>query len=113
MSFSDWEFVLALRDASPANRGAADRVWAAIEALQANNVKLKLEVKVIAATTNGFDAALTDENQKADHADLRVTLATPSAKPLSPGTLISVVGRLTGYTPQPFRFTFASGELTP
>ena len=113
MSFSDWEFVLALRDASPANRGAADRVWAAIEALQANNVKLKLQVKVIAATTNGFDGALTDENQKADHADLRVTLTTPSAKPLSPGALISVVGRLTGYTPQPFRFTFASGELTP
>jgi tetratricopeptide (TPR) repeat protein len=106
LSFSDWEFVLALRDASAENHRAADKVWAAIQSLQAKAL-LKLTVKVIAPTADGFDAAMADDSQKADRVDVRVILIAPGASRPAPGAMVSVIGVLTGYTPDPFRFTLA------
>ena len=113
MSFSDWEFVLAQRGASAANAQAADRVWAAIEAAQANGAKIKLSIKVVATTPEGFDGALTDDNQDANRIDVSVKLAAPAARLPTPGATVSVTGRLTGYTPQPFRFRFEQAEVNP
>jgi hypothetical protein len=113
LSFSDWEFVLAQHDASAANAQAADRVWAAIQAAQPNDAKMKLPIKVIAVTPDGFDGALTDQNQDANQIDVSVKLSAAPAQPPTPGAIVSVTGRLTGYTLQPFRFTLERAELTP
>src|SRR5215510_15660073 len=46
LSFSDWEFVLQYRDASPANGDAADKIWQAIQSQQKNGqAKWKIPVK--------------------------------------------------------------------
>jgi hypothetical protein len=43
LSFSDYEFILSYRDASPANKVAGDHVWKAIQEKQKNGAaKLKL-----------------------------------------------------------------------
>jgi hypothetical protein len=111
LSFSDWEFILAQRDASPANKAAADKVWAHIGALQSRGLKLKFAVKVIAVGPNGLTGAITDDNQQAGDADLNVKLSAPPAKAPEVGSTVSVTGVLTGYTPAPFVFTMEHAEI--
>jgi hypothetical protein len=113
LSLSDQEFVLAQRDASPANRKAAERVWAMIEATQAGAVKLKLPMKVIATTADGFDAAMTDDSQEAGRPDVHVRSSAPGAKSPAPGATVQVIGHFSSYTPQPFSFTFEATEWAP
>jgi hypothetical protein len=58
LSFSDWELILSYRDASLANRGAADRVWKAIQEKQKNGAaRLKIPVKVISVDRNNHRSA--------------------------------------------------------
>jgi hypothetical protein len=64
-------------------------------------------------TPDGFDGALTDQNQDANQIDVSVKLSAAPAQPPTPGAIVSVTGRLTGYTLQPFRFTLERAELTP
>jgi len=113
LSFSDYEFILSYRDASPANKEAAEKVWAVIQGKQKQGeARLRLNgVKVIAATKDSIDAALTDENQQANKADLHVVLEEPAVHPPAPGATIDIIGVLTGYTPSPFMFTMEKGEL--
>jgi hypothetical protein len=113
LSFSDWEYILSYRDASPANKEAADKVWAAIQDKQKQGAaKLRLPgVKVISATTDTIDAAVTDDHQQANTADLRVTMEKPMPQPPAPGAMIDILGVLTGYTPSPFMFRMEKGEL--
>jgi tetratricopeptide (TPR) repeat protein len=124
LSFSDWEFVLSHANCSSANKEAADKVWQAILAKQKNgdaDVKLKLPaVKVIAATRDSIDAALTDENQQAMKADLHVVLEEPIPPPARgstksnipvPGSTTDIIGVLTSYTVDPFMFTMTKGSL--
>ena len=70
-SFEDMEFILGLRDASPANKEAAERVWRALQERGAG-ARFKLRVKVIASTPATIEAAITDDNQKSDKADLHI-----------------------------------------
>jgi hypothetical protein len=109
-SFEDMEFILGLRDTSPANKAAAERVWRAIQQRSAG-ARLKLEVKVIAASTTTIEAAITDDNKKSGKADLHIVLAKPSEKPAAAGALVTVIGRISDYTPAPFAFTMIQGEL--
>ncbi|MDE3084854.1 MAG: hypothetical protein KGJ37_06525 [Verrucomicrobiota bacterium] len=112
LSFSDWEFILALRDASPANKQAADMVWRAIREKEKNGAtKLKIPAVVISATKETIEAAITEENQKAHKADMRVTMKSPLADPPKPGAIVDVVGVLTDYSPSPFIFLMEKGEL--
>jgi hypothetical protein len=113
LSFNDWEFILSHRDCSPAAGVAAKQVWQAIEAKQKNgDVKLKLQgVKVISATKDFIDAALTEENQQTDKADVHIVMGKPVLKPPAAGTSIDIVGVLTAYAPDPFMFTMEKGEL--
>lgn len=110
LSFGDMEFILALRDASPANKDAAERVWRALQQRVANT-PLKIQVKVIAATATTIEAAISDDNQKAGKADLHVVMAKPLDKLPAPGTLVNVVGRISDYTPAPFMFTMIQGQI--
>jgi tetratricopeptide (TPR) repeat protein len=109
-SFEDMEFILGLRDASPANKEAAERVWRALQERGAN-AAFKIRVKVIAATATTIEAAITDDNKKADKVDLHVVMAKPLDKPPAPGTLVNVVGRMSDYTPAPFTFTMIQGAI--
>src|SRR5215510_3874849 len=83
LSFSDKEFILSKANCSPANKDAADKVWQSIQTMQKNGeARLKIpEVKVIAATKDSLDAALTDDNKAANKADIHVEFEKPLVKP--------------------------------
>ncbi len=112
LSFADWEFILAQRDASPANRDAADKVWKAIgEKQKGGEARLKISVKVISATPDRLTAAITDENQATGTADLDIAMARPLAPLPSKGVKISIIGLLTDYQLKPFLFRMTQAEL--
>ena len=114
LTVPDWEFILAQRDASPANRDAADKVWAAIMAAQDGGAsRLKLPVQVISANRAVIEAAITDDNRKAGRADLRVFLDAPLAQAPAPGTKFSIIGVISAYAPQPFAFTMHKARIAP
>jgi hypothetical protein len=114
LSIADWEFVLSFRDASPANKDAADKVWTAIQAKQQDGtVPFKFPVTVISAAANAFDAAITDANVAARTADIHVVMAqllVPQSAP-APGTKVNVVGVISSYSARPFLFTMTHGRL--
>jgi tetratricopeptide (TPR) repeat protein len=112
MSFSDWEFILNHRDASPANKEAAAKVWNAIQALQKNGTaRLKIPAKVVTSTKDTIQAAITKENQKDNKADLLVVLKAPLANPPPPGTTTQVIGVIVDYQANPFLFVMRDGEV--
>jgi tetratricopeptide (TPR) repeat protein len=112
LSVSDWEFILQYRDASACNKAAADKVWAVIQEKEKNGeAKLKLAIKVISADRTTIEAALADDNQKANKADLRIELEKPLARPPAPGTTTEVVGVLASYQPNPFMLIMKNAEL--
>lgn len=113
LSFADYEFVLQQRDCSPANKDAADTVWAVIQSKQKNGeVKLRLTgVKVIASTKESIEAALTDDHQTNNTADMHIVMAQPMTKPPAVDSMVDVIGVLTSYVPSPFIFIMEKGEL--
>lgn len=112
LSFGDREFILSLRDAAPCNKQAADTVWASILSQEKHGeAKLQIAVKVITASSTVIEVALTDENQAANKADLRVTMAKPLQNPPAAGAMVDVVGVITDYMPAPFMFVMEKGEL--
>ncbi|HYL92665.1 MAG TPA: hypothetical protein VEW69_05860 [Alphaproteobacteria bacterium] len=114
LSFGDYEFVLQQRDCSPAGKDAADTIWKFIQDKQKKGeaeVKLRMNgVKVIAATAESIDAALTEDNQGSNTADLHVLLEKPLTKLPAVGATIDVVGVISDYAPNPFMFTMTKGE---
>jgi hypothetical protein len=113
LSFSDYELVLSCRDKTPANKAAAEKVWAFIQAKEKNGeVKMRMNgVKVIAATSDTMDAALTEDNQAANKADLHVVFEKPVLKPPAPGAMTDIIGVIQDYTPDPFMFAMEKGEF--
>jgi hypothetical protein len=112
LSFSDYEFILSYRDASPANKEAAEKVWNTIvDKEKQGKAKLRIPVKVISSTRFTIDAAITDENQKDSKVDLFVILDDPLDPPLIAGSMVDVVGVLTEYQPDPIRFTMRQAQL--
>ena len=114
LSFSDYELVLSCRDKTPANKEAAEKVWAFIQTKEKNGeAKLKMPgVKVIAAPdASTLEVALSEDNQTANKADMRVTMEKPMTKPPAVGASVDVIGVISEYTPDPFMFTMIKGEL--
>ena len=112
LTVPDWEFILSYRDASDANRAAADKVWASITAgADGAPARLKLPVRIISAGRGTLEAAITDDNQKAGRVDLHVILAEPLARPPAPGTMLTVIGAPASYTPQPFAITLKDAQV--
>ena len=112
LSFSDWEFVLSHRDASSANRAAADRVWNVIvEKQKGGGARLKIPVKVVSATPDRIEAAITDENQATNTADLEAKMSRPLSPLPAVGAMISIVGSISDYQPRPFLFRMTGAEL--
>lgn len=112
LSFSDREFILGFRDASPANRQAADKVWKSLLALQkGGKARLEIPVMVIAVNGSSLDAAISDDNQTAKKSDLHVKLLKAADPAPAPGSLIKVIGVLRSYQPKPFLFIMDQGEV--
>jgi tetratricopeptide (TPR) repeat protein len=112
LSFSDYEVVLGQRDASPANKDAADKVWQVIGAKQRNGAaRLKIPVKVISTTRDTMLGAITEENQAANKADLQVTMKQPMTTPPVAGASIAIIGLISDYMPSPFMFIMKDGEV--
>ena len=98
LSFSDWALVLRHRDASPANKTAAEKVWKVIaDKQQGGGTRLKIPVKVISATPDIIEAAITDEAQAANIADLHIAMARPLAPLPAVGAKIAIIGTLSDY----------------
>lgn len=112
LSFSDKEFILSKAGCSPANKDAADKVWQSIQDLEkGGEARLEIPVKVISATKDSIEAAVSDDNQTANKADMHVELEKPVLKPPAAGTMTKIVGVITKYTPDPFMFTMEKGAL--
>jgi hypothetical protein len=56
-------------------------------------------------------AAITEDNQKANKADLTINLEKPALRAPAPGSSVNVIGVLSSYTPDPFMFTMEKGAL--
>jgi tetratricopeptide (TPR) repeat protein len=114
LSFANWALVLRHRDATPANKAAAEKVWQAIGVKQqGGGARLKIAVKVISATPDRIEAAITDESRAGNIVDLVVTMARPLAPLPAVGANISIVGMLSDYRAQPFTFLMTRAELAP
>ena len=113
LSFSDWELVLSCRDKTPANKTAAEQVWTSIQAKEKNGeAKLKIPVKVIAVPDpSTLEVALSEDNQTANKADMRVAMEKPMTKPPAVGATTDIIGVISEYTPDPFMFTMTKGDL--
>jgi hypothetical protein len=111
LSFVEWGFVLSHRDDSPDNRTAADKVWKAIGEKQKGGARLKIPMKVVSATPDRLQGAISEENQASNTVDLDVEL-DHSLSPLpAVGSEIAVVGSLGNYRSQPFLFYLTKAEL--
>jgi hypothetical protein len=113
LSMSDWEFILAQRDASPANQAAADKVWKEIVDFQSRGAQLKLPIKVLTVSSGGLDGAILAANQEAGVPDLHLKFAVSPQTAPKVGSMISVVGALTGYAASPFAFTMDKAQIAP
>lgn len=116
LGFSDKEFVLSKANCSPANKDAADKVWQSIQTLEKNGeARLEIPVKIIsvAPTMDSLDAAISDDNQTNNKADVHIIMEKPLTKATSPavGSTVKITGVLTSYTPDPFMFTMDKGAL--
>jgi hypothetical protein len=112
LSIVDWEFILAQRDASPANHEAADKVWKEIQDFQ-SHAQFKFPVKVLAVSAGGLDGAVIAPNQAAGVPDLHLKFAETPAAPAKVGSIVSVVGVLTDYSVSPFAFTMEKATIAP
>lgn len=113
LSFSDIELVLMYRDASPANKEAARKVWSMLQAKQKKGaVKLRIPATVIASGPEWVDVAVADDNIKSKTADMHVVLGKPVAQ-FAPGTAVYAQGFLYDYTSKPFRFLMKGDEIQP
>ena len=114
LSFSDMEFILHLRDASAENRAAADKVWQSIQDKEKGGAaKLQMNVKVVSASRSEIQAAITDENQEANRADMKIVLEQPATAPPARGVMITVTGVITEYQASPFLFTMSKAQFVP
>jgi tetratricopeptide (TPR) repeat protein len=112
LSFSDKEFILSKANCSPANKAAADKVWQSIQEMEKNGAAmLKIPVKVVSATEDSLEVAVSEDNQQASKADMHVVLEKPVLHPPAAGSMTQVVGVITDYKPDPFMFVMSQGEL--
>jgi hypothetical protein len=71
-----------------------------------------LPVRVLSSIARTIDAALTEDNQKAQRSDLRIIMGAPMAKPPARGAVIHVEGVISDYSITPFAFIMTQGTVT-
>ena len=110
---ADWVLILRHREANAANRAAADRLWAAIQEKQQGGTRLKIPVKIVAATPEVLEAAISEEAQAANLAELRIAMSRPLTPLPAVGSRISIIGTVNEYGGQPFSLKMVRAELAP
>lgn len=110
---AQWVLVLRHRDVSPANKRAAEAVWKAIGERQQGGQRLKMPLKVVSATPERIEGAITDEAQAGNVVELEVTMTRPLSPLPAVGSNIFMFGTLSDYRPQPFLFRLTRAELAP
>ena len=110
---AQWVLVLRHRDVSPANKRAAEAVWKALGDRQQGGQRLKLPFKVITATPERIEGAITDEAQAGDVVEVDVTMMRPLSPLPAVGSKIFMFGTLSDYRTQPFLFRLTRAELAP
>ncbi|WP_425068285.1 hypothetical protein [Reyranella sp.] len=113
LSPAQWVLVLRHRDVSPANKRAAEAVWKALGDKQQGGQRLKLPFKVITATPERIEGAITDEAQAGDVVEVDVTMMRPLSPLPAVGSKIFMFGTLSDYSTQPFLFRLTRAELAP
>jgi hypothetical protein len=79
-----------------------------------NRLRIKLAaVVVVSATEDTVQAAITDDTQCGKKAGLSITLQIPVLDLPEKGTAVDVVGVITRYEAEPFRFIMEQGTLQP
>ena len=101
--------MLRHRDDTAANREAAEKAEG--NRPSGGGTRLKIPVKVISATPDRLEAALTDGNQASNTVDLNITLARPLTPLPAAGVQISIIGTISDYRPRPFVFIMTKAEL--
>src|SRR5262249_40978258 len=108
LSFQEMELILGYRGSNAACKRIAQQIWQLTQNRQRSPrgepSKMRLIVKVLSATPGTIDAALTDENQKANRVDLRITNEVALTKPPVPGAMIDIMGFISDYSVSPFMF---------
>lgn len=110
---AQWVLVLRHRDVSPANKRAAEAVWKAIGDRQQGGQRLKLPLKVVSATPERIEGAITDDAQARNLVELEVTMTRPLSPLPAVGSNIFMFGTLGEYRTQPFLFRLTRAELAP
>jgi hypothetical protein len=88
-------------------------VWKAINDKQQAGGRLKIAMKVITATPERIEGAITDEAQANNVVDLEVIMARPLNPLPEIGSRIFILGLMNEYRPQPVLFRLTRGELAP
>ena len=110
---TDWAFILAQRDASPANKAAADKLWKEIVAFQARGAQLEAADQGAGGLARRSGRAILAANQQAGVPDLHLRFADAAQTPPKVGSMISVVGVMTDYSTSPFAFTMDKAAIAP
>ena len=88
-------------------------MWAFIQSKEKNG-EAKLKMPGESHRSSGpqsLEVALSEDNQTANKADMRVTMDKPMTKPPAVGSMVDVIGVISEYVPDPFMFTMTKGEL--
>ncbi len=113
LPYADWILVLRHRDVGAANKAAADKVWKAIGDRQQGGTRMKVPMKVISATPDRIEGAITDAARNGNIVEIEVAMARPLSPLPAVGSTIAFLGALSDYRPHPFLFKLTRGELAP
>lgn len=113
LPYADWILVLRHRDVGAANKAAAEKVWKAIGDRQQGGTRMKVPMKVISATPDRIEGAITDAARNGNIVEIEVAMARPLSPLPAVGSTIAFLGALSDYRAQPFLFRLTRGELAP
>jgi hypothetical protein len=103
LSLADKEFVLF--NGTPDD---AAKVWAVL-----NGITAEIPGKVIAATADSVQIAVTEDNKQTNKADLTINMKTPLKTVPAVGSDVTYIATFDSYTPTPPMIVLKDGQLKP
>ncbi len=103
MALTDKEFVLA--NGTPDDAG---KVWDTMKGLTT-----KVPGKVISATPDSVQLAVSDDAQQSNKADFTVNMKTPLKNPPTIGSMVSLIATFDSYTQNPAMIIMKDGMMPP
>jgi hypothetical protein len=103
MALTDKEFVLA-----NGTTDDAGKVWDTMKGLTT-----KVPGKVISATSDSVELAVSDDAQQSNKADFTINMKTPLKTPPTIGSIANFIATFDSYTQTPPMIIMKDGELPP